>query len=186
MSVRRLAIVPFMTLLLGSTAAQDRWEKADRETLRLAPSRFGELPQDLQAALEDRGCSIPQAWTEGRPHNVVSGELQRPGQRDWAVLCSIDRRSRILVFWSGSPTSVATISDSEDKRWLQDFGGSEIGFSRRIGVVSQRNILDHYKWYDGAKPPPMDHEGIDDAYVGKASVVHYWYGDEWLKLSGSD
>jgi hypothetical protein len=40
--------------------------------------------------------------------------------------------------------------------------------------------------YGGPKPPPLDHEGISDIFIGKASVVWYWYRDRWLKLQGAD
>jgi hypothetical protein len=32
----------------------------------------------------------------------------------------------------------------------------------------------------------MDHLGIDDAFVGKASVVEYFFQGKWLQLSGAD
>jgi hypothetical protein len=32
----------------------------------------------------------------------------------------------------------------------------------------------------------MDHQGIDDAFVGKASVALYFYRGMWLQLSGAD
>ena len=35
------------------------------------------------------------------------------------------------------------------------------------------------------KSLPMDHQGIDDAIVGKASVVVYLYRGKWLHLSGA-
>jgi len=36
------------------------------------------------------------------------------------------------------------------------------------------------------KPPPIDHQGISDAMVGKASEVLYFYRGKWLRLSGDD
>jgi hypothetical protein len=38
----------------------------------------------------------------------------------------------------------------------------------------------------GPKPPPIDHLGIDDAFLEKASVVHYYYQGKWLQLTGAD
>jgi hypothetical protein len=44
----------------------------------------------------------------------------------------------------------------------------------------------HYDAYGSVKPPPIDHQGIDDAFAGKASVVLYFYRGKWLELTGAD
>jgi hypothetical protein len=48
------------------------------------------------------------------------------------------------------------------------------------------NILEHYRAYGGLKPPAIDHLGINDAFVGNAAVVHYFYAGKWLELTGAD
>jgi hypothetical protein len=53
------------------------------------------------------------------------------------------------------------------------------------GLLSSRRIR-HYDAYGGTKPPPIDHQGIDDAFLEEASVTWYFYGGRWLKLSGAD
>ena len=167
---------------------ETRFDKADRETLRLPPSAFPDLPEAVARELDDRGCSIPQWWFRETPHNVISGAFQRPGQTDWAVLCSVDRRSVILVFWNGSPETVAELPDSAgmDRNWLQVIGGGRIGFSRLISAADKRYILDHYDAYGGPEPPLIDHRGINDAFAEKASAVNYWHDGRWLELSGAD
>jgi hypothetical protein len=44
----------------------------------------------------------------------------------------------------------------------------------------------HYLGYGGPKPPPMNHQGIDDAFLEKASVTYYYYRGKWLQLTGAD
>jgi hypothetical protein len=61
-----------------------------------------------------------------------------------------------------------------------------MGFSCLIGPVGEAYILERREWYGGAEPPPIDHEGINNAFVGKFSVVRYWHEGEWLKLQGAD
>jgi hypothetical protein len=55
--------------------------------------------------------------------------------------------------------------------------------------VDAAYILEHDRAYGQAHgfalPPVLDHQGINDAYFEKASVVHYFY-QRWLKLSGAD
>jgi hypothetical protein len=162
------------------------WSAADSATLRLSPTAFPELPAGIVRALLARDCKVPQLWGVEEPHNVVRGEFARPGQKDWAVLCSRAGHSTLLVFWGSLADSVAELGLAADQGFLQGVGEGQIGFSRRISVVGREYILDHYREYGGPKPPPIDHDGIDDAFDGKVSVVLYYYKGEWLTLQGAD
>jgi hypothetical protein len=137
--------------------------------------------------LQARGCTIPQTYLSREPHNVISGEFTRQGQIDWAVLCSRGGESSILVFWRGSTKFVSEIAKAPDRGFLQTVSeGGKIAFSRAIESVGGEYILSHYKEYGGRKPPPINHQGIDDAYVEKASVVRYYHRGKWLELKGAD
>ena len=76
----------------------DRWDIADGETTRFQPTAFSELPEHIVAELQSRQCTIPQIYDDPEPHNVISGEFKEKGQTDWAVLCSKDLISSILIF----------------------------------------------------------------------------------------
>lgn len=168
-------------------AAQDRWREADRATVRLPPSAFPKLPRQVRRSLRSRGCTIPQAFADAKPHNVISGEFARRGQTDWAVLCSRNGVSSILVFWGGSARSVAELAKGADRNFLQVVDGNgKIGFSRSIIAVGRGHILNHYRAYGGPKPPRIDHQGIDDGYLEKASYVLYYHRGKWLELQGAD
>ena len=164
----------------------DKWETADRETVRLSPSDFPNLPKSVRNDLAARGCTIPQIYWNHQPHNVISGNFKRSGQVDWAVLCSIDHQSTLLVYWGGSAETVSEVSTSADKNWLQGIGGDNVGFSRGIETVNAEYIADQARKYGREVLHVLDHEGIDEAFVEKASHVHYWFKDEWLILQGSD
>ena len=177
--------VPFVISASGEEL--DKWEAADRETVRLPPSDFSNLPKSVRNDLDARGCTIPQVYCRNcQPHNVISGHFKHSGQVDWAVLCSIDRQSTLLVYWGGSSVSVLELSTTADKHWLQGIGGDDIGFSHGISTVDAKYITDHAHWYGGELPPYLHHEGINEAFVEKASSVHYWYEGEWLELRGAD
>jgi hypothetical protein len=60
---------------------------------------------------------------DGR-HNVIKGEFSKPGQTDWAVLCSVGRVSSVLVFWNGSETNPAEIAKRNDVDRLQGWGAT--------------------------------------------------------------
>lgn len=183
-----LKLVAAVLCLAHAMAAQvdDKWRAADAATVRLPPSAFPQLPPAVARDLVRRGCTVPQTFDAATPNNVISGEFARRGQTDWAVLCSRGRRSSILVFWRGSVKSVSEIARAADISFLQGIGGDRIGFSRQIGVADRKRILACYAEFGGPRPPAITHHGIEDAYVEKASSVHYFHRGRWLELQGTD
>ena len=176
--------LPLWFFLAG--AQQFDWQKAEREIKRLPPATFKEVPGEIVQQLKARGCTVPQSFVELRPHNVIRGRYARPGQTDWAALCSKEGKSSIVVFW-GKPTACpAELAAAEDKGFLQGIGGDRIGYSRLLSAVGRAFILEHNQAHGGPKPPPIDHDGIDDAFAEKASTVQYCYQGKWLTLTGSD
>lgn len=187
MKLLTLIFITFVLTLSSPVNAQDKRQLADEAIVRLKPSAFSQLPKNIISFLEKRSCSVPQIFGETKPHNVIRGEFAKSGQFDWAVLCSHNHVSSILVFWNGSTKSVAEIARSEDKGFLQTVDGAgNVGFSRAIDVVGKDYILEHYKEYGGRKPPQIKYQGINDAFVEKASSVHYFYRKRWLELQGAD
>jgi len=65
-------------------------------------------------------------------------------------------------------------------------GGDKVGYSRAISSVGRGFIMRHYQSHGGVKPPPIDHLGIEDAFVDKASIVHYFYRGKRMELTGAD
>ncbi|MGP0072562.1 MAG: hypothetical protein ACLPWF_11600 [Bryobacteraceae bacterium] len=188
--MRLILAIAALAAIAASSSAQIAWDAADRDVRRLPPVAFKQLPNNLVADLQRRGCTIPQVPTEvsmskGRA-NVIRGEFQKPGQTDWAVLCSVGRVASILIYWNGSEIKPAEIAKMNDIDGLQGWTGGKAVYSRLIEPVGKRYIMEHYQAYGGPKPPPINHQGINDVFVGKASVVMYWYGGKWLQLSGAD
>ena len=163
-----------------------QFDEAERRIVRLPPTAFPELPAAVVRELQSRGCTIPQTAYTKKPHNVIKGGFAKPGQTNWAVLCSVKGVSTILVFWHGSETKPAEIGQMEDRIFLQGITPDRIGYSRQISTVGKDFIMKHYQAYGGPKPPPIDHQGIDDAFIEKASVTWYFHDGKWLKLTGAD
>ncbi len=141
------------------------------------------LPPAVRLSLESRGCTIPQTYAERAPHNVTVGSIMGRGGTDWAVLCSVQRVSRVLIFPSGQADHVVEWESSDDLGWLQGIGDGAIGYSRAIDVVSPESI---HKYAKDDLPNPLDHDGIDEAFIEKGSTIHYWNGSDWLNIPGSD
>jgi len=189
MKLLALIFTAFILTFSPQANAQDKWQIADKATVRLKPAAFSQLPKNIISYLQARGCTVPQIFGEAKPHNVIRGQFAKSGQFDWAVLCSRKRVSAIMVFWNGSTKFVAEIARIDDRNFLQTGeggDGSKASFSRAIEVADKNYILEHYREYNGTKPPPIKHQGINDAYVEKASSVHYFYRKRWLELQGAD
>jgi hypothetical protein len=190
MSLLRLVLA--LATVAGSGLAQSPTdferlvEAADLQVVRLSPAAFPELPKNLLADLERRGCTIPQVpMIQGR-HNVIRGQFAKPGQTDWAVLCSVGRVSTILVFWNASEINPGQLAETKDMDRLQGWGDDKVVYSRAITAVGNAFIMEHHRGFGGPQPPPIDHQGVDDAFFGKASAVNYLYRGKWLQLQGAD
>ena len=108
-------------------------------------------------------------------------------QTDIAVLCSKTRVSTILVFRGGSTSAVAELAKRPDQDFLQVVAsGNAVGYSRALGIANPMYIQDHYAEAGRLKLPPLDHDGINDIFIEKASVVWFWYGGRWLQLPRAD
>src|SRR3989475_11589669 len=163
-----------------------RFEVASKAILSVPPDVFPELSDAIISLLRGRGCKIPQPSAIGPPRNVIHGDFFAQGQTAWAVLCSSGGFSSILVFRDNLDAHPEELARSEDKGYLQDVGNDTIQYSREITAVDRKFIMTHYRAYGGPEPPPIDHHGIDDAFMEKASVTHYWYEGKWLRLQGAD
>src|SRR5512143_126113 len=142
---RTLLVLVCCPALLSATGltAQNRWARADSATVRLPAAAFPALPPAVARALSQRHCTVPQLFEDTVPRNVVAGHFRDLQTLDWAVLCSVDGISRILVFWAGDSTKPSALSPSADRAYLQAYGGSTIGFSHYIGVASPQAIRDY-------------------------------------------
>jgi hypothetical protein len=182
--------------LFASSTVFDRPEKQEalrhNHIRRLPPSSFPELPKLTVKQLEALGCTIPQVDGELKSHNVIHGSFTRPGQSDWAVLCSRSGESSILVIW-GRPTACpGELATANDARYQQGDASGHLVFSRQISRVNRDHILKYRQAFssDGngtlKDSPRLDHEGIEDTFVGKASEIHYCSQGKWQTLQGED
>lgn len=167
------------------SAGGNKWENAEAAILRLNPSAFGALPVKVIRELEEKGCTIPQTYASKEPHNVVRGEFAKKGQQDWAVLCSRKRSTSIMIFWGGNRACASDIQLKADIGMLQGTGYG-IGYSRAIERVGNDFVMSRLNANVGSTPPKITQDGIDDAFIEKASVVHYCHNGKWIELSGAD
>jgi hypothetical protein len=181
---RRALETGFCDSFAPETSA-DPWMTAERRIVRLRPSAFPEVPHAVRDDLERRGCRIPQTPGGDRWQNIVSGRFTGPRALDWAALCSRNGSSTILVYPNGAARGVLEVHRAEDRGYLQqDTEG--IVFSRHISPATPAyiRVKNHPTLVPGL--PRFDHDGINDAFVGKASTIWFLSAGRWLKLLGAD
>jgi hypothetical protein len=170
--------------------AQQDWQSraaaATGKIRRLPAESFPDLPSSVTGVLRARNCKVPQPSDGRPPHNAIRGEFFAKGESGWAVLCSVNNSTTLLAFRNDRDTNPDTVNSSEDRNYLQGLDDSHIVYSREITPVGRDFILSHYRAYGGPEPPPIDHHGIDDAFLEKASVTWYFYQGKWQRLQGAD
>lgn len=165
---------------------QARAEDALGKIRRLPVDAFPELPPAVAGVLRARNCRVPQPWGDGQPTNVIRGEYFVKGETGWAVLCSVNQSTTLLVFRNDRDTNPDTINTSKDLHYLQTVSGDQMGYSRQIANADRAYIMRHYRAYGGPEPPAIDHDGIDDAFIEKGSVTWYFHKGKWMSLQGAD
>ncbi|MFA5162607.1 MAG: hypothetical protein WC421_10215 [Elusimicrobiales bacterium] len=162
--------------------------RAAHEIKRLPPSAFPKLPAKLRAELERRRCTIPQAAGFSAPHNVISGSFDRPGQTDWAVLCSRDGMSSVIMFWNSLPDNAGAIAaPAEDKNWL-DESGEQVCYRRYLSAARADYMKEIVSAAQkpglpgGIAPKQVDHDGISDAMLSRPSSILYRVNRNWLEF----
>ena len=177
-----------LLLVLCVSAHADEWSDADQATRRLAPAEATALPPAVRADLEKRGCRIPQFFASRQAGNFARGTFLGTERDDWAVLCSIARVSRILVYPGGTAQGVVEVPGSarKDADFLQEVGGGRIGFSRSVSAMSPQQGRRHQMQLLGRVAVRFQHAGIEDAFIEKAAVARYFNGRKWMQVPGTD
>jgi hypothetical protein len=186
-SICRLIVTAYLVIgaVTGSMDAQQR--DVDGELWKLqAPNAFGELPVSLRQSLEQQRCRIPQWIPQSRgvrpPHNVVTGEFQKLGQRDWAALCVRGSKATIMVFWAGSAARVeeVVVHAFTPGQWL---GVAKPDYIRaHLGPAADPDPNTN----DYDKPPAViDHDGLEDGILC-CSTIRYYHQGRWLRFPGAD
>ena len=146
----------------------------------LPVSAFDKVPKKVAAALKSRGCSIPQASGK-QPNNIVSGSFAHKGQKDWAAVCSVKGESRIVVLWGGKHRCASESVSVRDIDSLMDGA-----YARMLSTASPEQIIRYAKQYRRDLGSPIEHDGLDDGFSGKASVVRFCDSGLWQELQGAD
>jgi hypothetical protein len=165
------------------------WDLALENIEYLPVDSFPDIPQSIKSYLVQNNYKVPQPVTSvSKNHlNVIKGNFVRSNTSDWAILCSKDYHSKLLVFESDSSKNTHFVTEFDDKNGLQGCGNGKIGYSYSIEPVDKKFIVDHQKLYgDSILPNNLDHCGVNLIFLGKGSTIYFHRDNKWLKLPGSD
>ncbi len=142
----------------------------------------------MGAQLKTRGCRIPQAGHfNPKPHNLIRGEFVKKGQVDWAVLCSKNNKSSIVLLSLSKQQCTQELAVADDSTFVQQVDSNQYRFSRMITTATKSDIARYMK-REGGQPQLMDsdfdHEGITDEFVGKGSLIFYCKDAKWGETAG--
>lgn len=122
------------------------------------------------------GCMIPQTYEARAPENVIHGSFEKKGSNDWAALCSVHGTSTLYVFFASNLAHPIALRSQADKLWLGREWGE--GYGSAWGIATRPARLMPSK-------NNVDHDGIEDAFVERSSVVHYFKEGRWVTLDST-
>jgi hypothetical protein len=148
----------------------------------LPVSSFPDLPPEVQAVLNQRGCLIPQTYEAHHPENVIRARFERPGSLDWAVLCSAEGTVSLLVFFTSAPAKPILLASAPETQRLQAHGSTGVlGFNWGIDPASPNQVhqaqagLEHH-------PPWLDHDALADSVLDRRPIYHFYVNNAWTLL----
>jgi hypothetical protein len=146
---------------------------------------FPQLPAAIEDALLRRGCLIPQTYAAHQPENVIHASLERHGSSDWAVLCSVDGKVSLLVFFASGGEAMVLASAPETD-CLQEHGATNVlGFNWGIDPASPETI--HEAQFGMNHPPPrLDHDALADSVIERRTIYRVFAKGTWTVIDTRD
>jgi hypothetical protein len=154
---------------------------------RLPVSSFPDLPEQVVAELNRRGCMIPQTYEAHHPENVVHASLAKAGSSDWAVLCSAQGTVSLLVFFddAGDAEPAVLASAAENKRLQAHDASGVLGFNWGIDPGSPQRVHEAQNGLQH-RPPRIDHDALADSVLEGKTVYHFYTKSSWSVLPMAD
>jgi hypothetical protein len=170
-------------LVLSTSAVQAQPNASLDVIRRLRPAALTTLPLAVRRDLERRSCLVPQPYDARIAKNVIHGSFTAARVSEWAVLCSVNDTSRILIY---RIDRAVRLVDSLGRAWdgasVQGIGGKRWGYSRLIRTLAVPKIPLWRDDVDGHPiPQPIDHDAIEDIFEGKAADAFYYAAGRWYR-----
>lgn len=149
--------------------------------IRLLPlASFPGIPDTIRTELETRHCMVPQTYEARQPENVVHGAFEKKGTSDWAVLCSVNGASSLLVFFANRSQTPFTLDTGKNSQWIAVRPSGQVrGFAWGVDALGPAEISQQVH----ADPDAFDHDGVGDAFIERESTIRYYSNGAWTILS---
>jgi len=149
---------------------------------RLPLNAFPDLPDAIAGQLNQRHCLIPQSYQAHHPENVVHASLERAGSSDWALLCSANGQTSLLVFFGSTPGRAAVLTTTPERQRLQTHDSSGVlGFDWAIDPASPDAVHQAQSGLE-RKPPKIDHDALADSTVDRKTLYRFYSRGAWTLL----
>jgi hypothetical protein len=143
---------------------------------------FPALPAEIQSALTQRGCRIPQSYAAHHPENVVHASLEHPGSSDWAALCASNGTVSLMVFFASAPDHPIVLATAPETERLQTHDPSGIlGFNWAIDPASPQRVHEAQSGMEH-RPARPDHDALADSEIEHRTVFHFYSKGRWTLL----
>ena len=146
----------------------------------LPVSSFPNMSPAVATSLNAMGCLIPQTYEAHRPENVVHASLERPGSDDWAVLCAVQGKVSLLIFFGGSPADKPIVlkAFTETDRLQPHGGNGQLGFNWGIDPASPEKVREAQAGMKH-RPPMLDHDCVADTILDRKTVYRFYRNGAW-------
>lgn len=152
----------------------------------LPASSFPALPAGVAAELNRRGCLIPQTYEAHGPENVIHGSFRRPGESDWAALCSAHGTVSLLVFFEGASESPAVLATAAETARLElNNATGKLEFDWGIDVASPEQVHEAQSEMR-RRPARLDHDAVADSIIDGPTVYRFYAGNAWTNVATND
>jgi hypothetical protein len=149
---------------------------------RLPVNAFPDLPSEVVEQLNQRECMVPQSYEAHHPENVVRASLERAGSSDWALLCSVDGKVSLLVFFGSAPRRPTVLATLPEKDRLQRHDSSGVmGFDWAIDPATPEAVHQAQSGME-RKPPRIDHDALADRMIDGKTRYRFFSKGKWTSL----
>ncbi|HUN85819.1 MAG TPA: hypothetical protein VMU48_15685 [Terracidiphilus sp.] len=153
---------------------------------RLPTDSFPQLPEQVAAVLNERGCMVPQTYEAHRPENVIHASLERAGSSDWAALCSAKGTVSLMVFFGTALETPMVLATAPETERLQPHDPSGVlGFNWGIDRASPEQVHEAQAGMD-QRPAPPGHDALADSRIEHRTIYHFYTKGAWTLLEMPD
>jgi hypothetical protein len=152
---------------------------------RLPVDSFPDLPETIAKVLRERSCLIPQTFQAHHPENVIEGSFERPGSSDWAVLCSVQGKVELLVFFASSQGRPVMLASAPELAKIQRYDTTGVfGFGWGIDPASPQQVREAQAGKQ-RHAPLLDHDALMDTVLNQQTIYRFYAHNAWTVVDTS-